>query len=69
MRLTVENLRHHLDVFLWENPDWADCAVVMEEVQGGRVYARKANHGKGFDITWEERTIYEPVTRQSEDSI
>jgi hypothetical protein len=41
----------------------------MEEVQGGRVFARKANHGKGFDITWEERIIYEPLTRQPEDSI
>ena len=69
MRLTVENLQHYLNVFLWENPDWADCAVVMEEVQGGRVYARKANHGKGFDITWEERTIYEPATGRPEDSI
>lgn len=69
MRLTVDALRHYLDVFLWENPDWADCAVVMEEVQGGRVYARKANHGKGFEITWEEKVIYEPVTRRSEDNI
>ena len=69
MRLTVDALRHYLDVFLWENPDWADCVVVMEEVQGGRVYARKAHHGKGFDITWEERTIYEPITGRSEDSI
>lgn len=69
MRLTVENLRHHLDVFLWENPDWADCAVVMEEVQGGRVFARKANHGKGFDITWEEKDIYVCPTRRPEDDI
>jgi|GEM_PF-3968598 hypothetical protein len=69
MRLTVDALRHYLDVFLWENPDWADCAVVMEEVQGGRVYARKANHGKGFDIAWEERIIYEPATGRPEDSI
>ena len=69
MRISVESLRHHLDVFLCENPDWDKCDVVMEATQGGRIFARKPVHGKGFDITWEERDIYVCPTRRPEDSI
>ena len=69
MRISVESLRHHLDVFLWENPEWANCDVVMEATQGGRVFARMPVHGKGFDITWEEKDIYVCPTRRPEDSI
>ena len=69
MRISVENLSHHLDVFLWENPGWGRCDVVMEATQGGRIFARKPIHGKGFDITWEERDIYVCPTRRPEDSI
>ena len=68
VRVSVENLAHHLDVFLWENPGWGGCDVVMEATQGGRIYARMPVHGKNFDITWKERDIYVCPTRQSEDS-
>ena len=30
MRLKVENLFFDLNVFLWENPDWAKADVVVE---------------------------------------
>jgi len=69
VRVSVESLRHHLDVFLWENPGWGKCDVVMEATQGGRIYARRPIHGKGFNITWEEKDIYVCPTRRPEDSI
>ena len=70
MRVSVESLRHHLDVFLWEHPEWAGCEVVMENEMGGRIYARRPVREKGkLVMTWEEETIYECATRRSEDSI
>ena len=73
MRLTVENLRHELDVFLWENPDWADAQIVFGEERGGYMYARRVKRrkepGKPFNIEFEEKYIYECATRRSEDSI
>ena len=63
MRLTVENLRHELDVFLWENPDWADAAIVFGEERGGYVYARRVKRrkepGEPFNIKFEEKYIYQ----------
>ena len=66
MRLTVENLRHELDVFLWENPSWASAKIVFGEERGGYMYARrvKSPHpakkpGKPFDIEFEEKYIYQ----------
>ena len=67
MRLTVENLRFDLDVFLWENPDWAKADVVVEYTSGGRVYARRPLPAKGkhpFDIQWEEKVIYEDLANR-----
>ena len=58
MRLSVESLRHHLDVFLWEHPDWDTAQVVIEYEAGGRVYARRVKTTKGFDLEWEELEIY-----------
>ena len=73
MRLTVENLRHELDVFLWENPSWADAHIVFGEERGGYMYARRVKRrkepGKPFNIEFEEKYIYECATRRSEDSI
>jgi len=76
MRLTVEKLRHELDVFLWENPAWASAKIVFGEERGGYMYASrvKSPHpakkpGKPFEIEFEEKIIYESATRQSEDSI
>ena len=67
MRIKVETLRHELDVFLWENPDWAESEVVMEFEQGGKIYARRVlktgGYGKNpFNIQWEEKLIYEDIT-------
>jgi hypothetical protein len=56
MRITVDSLSHHLDVFLWENPEWSREHVVFE---GTRVYARRIATTKGFKIEWEEKTIYD----------
>jgi len=63
MRLKVENLFFDLNVFLWENPDWAKADVVVEYENGGRVFARRAKkrggYGKNpFNIEWEEKDIY-----------
>lgn len=64
MRIKVETLRHELDVFMWENPDWAEAEVVMEFEQGGKIYARRVlKTGKNpFNIQWEEKLIYEDIT-------
>lgn len=63
MRLTVENLRHELDVFMWENPSWADAHIVFGEERGGYMYARRVKRrkepGKPFNIEFEEKYIYE----------
>lgn len=67
MRIKVETLRHCLDVFLWEHPEWAKSDVVVENTNGGRVFARRPIRGKGFDITWEELTIYEDKARRMPD--
>jgi len=69
MRINVETLLFDLNCFLWENPDWSKADVVMEATQGGRIYARRPLHGKGFDITWEEKDIYVCPTRRPENSI
>ena len=66
MRIKVETLRHELDVFMWENPDWAESEVVMEFEQGGRIYARRVKKSGGygknpFNIQWEEKLIYEDI--------
>ena len=59
MRLKVENLFFDLNVFLWENPDWAKADVVVEYENGGRVYARRVKKPvKGLNIEWEEKDIY-----------
>lgn len=55
MRITVDNLSHYLDVFLWEFPDWNTAQVVVD---GGRVYARRVKTTKGFNVEWEELEIY-----------
>ena len=63
MRLTVENLRHELDVFLWEHPDWADAQIVFGEEKGGFIYARRVKKekkpGEHFNIEFERKKIYE----------
>ncbi len=73
MRISVETLRHELDVFLWENPEWADAKIVFGEEKGGYIYARRVKRrkepGKVFNIEFEEKIIYECATRRSEDSI
>lgn len=73
MRISVETLRHELDVFLWENPEWADAKIVFGEEKGGYIYARRVKRrkepGKVFNIEFEEKMIYECATRRSEDSI
>ena len=62
MRIKVETLKHELDVFMWENPDWCEAEVVMEFEQGGRIYARRVKQPvKNFDIQWEEKLIYEDI--------
>ena len=73
MRISVETLRHELDVFLWENPEWADAKIVFGEEKGGYIYARRVKRrkepGKVFNIEFEEKIIYECATRRSENSI
>ena len=73
MRISVETLRHELDVFLWENPEWADAKIVFGEEKGGYIYARRVKRrkepGKVFNIEFEEKMIYECATRRSENSI
>ena len=66
MRLKVETLRHELDVFLWENPDWAEAEIVVEYEQGGKIYARRAKKSGGygknpFNIQFEEKIIYNDI--------
>ena len=62
MRIKVETLKHELDVFMWENPDWCEAEIVMEFEQGGRIYARRVKQPvKNFDIQWEEKLIYEDI--------
>jgi len=59
MRLKVENLFFDLNVFLWENPDWAKADVVVEYENGGRVYARRVKKPtKGLNVEWETKDIY-----------
>lgn len=62
MRLKVETLKHELDVFMWENPDWCEAEIVIEDVRGGKIYARRVKQPvKNFDIQWEEKIIYEDI--------
>lgn len=62
MRIKVETLKHELDVFMWENPDWCEAEIVMEFEQGGRIFARRVKQPvKNFDIQWEEKLIYEDI--------
>ena len=67
MRVSVETLRHELDVFLWENPEWANAKIVFGEENGGYIYARRVKRrkepGKVFNIEFEEKIIYECVRR------
>ena len=67
MRVSVETLRHELDVFLWENPEWAIAKIVFGEENGGYIYARRVKRrkepGKVFNIEFEEKIIYECVRR------
>lgn len=64
--MTVETLRHELDVFLWENPEWATSQVVIEYENGGRIFARRPVKQIGigygprpFNIRFEEKTIFD----------
>jgi hypothetical protein len=64
MRISVENLRHELDVFLWENPDWADAQIVWQDTKGGALIARRVVKREKlgptpFNIQFEEKMIYE----------
>ena len=66
MRIKVETLKHELDVFMWENPDWCEAEIVMEFEQGGRIFARRVKKSGGlgpkpFNIQWEEKLIYEDI--------
>lgn len=67
MRLKVETLKHELDVFMWENPDWCEAEIVVEYEHGGKIYARRVKKTGGygpkpFNIQWEEKLIYEDIS-------
>ena len=62
MRISVESLHHHLNVFMWENPGWEQCEIVWNNDNGGKILARKPHQKpKALDIEWEFRQIW-PVS-------
>jgi len=72
VRIKVETLRHELDVFLWENPEWAESEVVVQYEHGGKIFARRVKKDGGygrkpFNIQWEEKLIYEDIASRRSD--
>lgn len=65
MRIKVETLRHELDVFMWENPEWSDAQIVINKstITARKAIRRERLGPQPFNIQFEEKVIYDGTVR------